>query len=485
MSTLNNGERQVAPSVDGIRRDHVARYEWAAAQIARRKPGARILDLACGVGYGSKILAQGEFSVLAVDRNPQAIAYAKRHYSDPGVTHVCEDIADGLSAGGHDVAVCFETIEHVEDPLPLLKSLHAEASVLFASVPNEDVMPYGQGYAFHFRHYTRTQFEQLLADAGWHVAEWWGQEGPHSEVERDVVGRTLIAVCERAKAVEKSPAKARDKYYASAVSNGWMTRSEAGASEAKRSAPKHVSIVGLGPSSQQYIAITRGMGGRHRYCDETWVINAFGDVLAHDRVFHMDDVRIQQIRADAAPESNIAVMLEWLKTHPGPVITSRAHPDYPGLIEFPLEDVVNECPTGYFNSTAAYAVAYAIWLGVEKISLFGCDFTYPDAHDAEKGRACVEFWLGIAAQRGIQIVVPKTTSLLDAMHSQNERFYGYDCVNLAIRRENDRICIAFTEKPVLPTAEEIEQGYDHSAHPNKLVREAPENRAIARAPEVK
>jgi uncharacterized membrane protein YecN with MAPEG domain len=45
------------------------------------------------------------------------------------------------------------------------------------------------------------------------------------------------------------------------------------------------------------VHVTRAMGGRHKFCDETWVINAFGDILACDRVFHMDDVRIQEIRA--------------------------------------------------------------------------------------------------------------------------------------------------------------------------------------------
>jgi hypothetical protein len=43
----------------------------------------------------------------------------------------------------------------------------------------------------------------------------------------------------------------------------------------------------------------------------------------------MDDVRIQEIRAAARPESNIATMLGWMRKHPGPIYTSRLHPDYP------------------------------------------------------------------------------------------------------------------------------------------------------------
>ncbi len=232
---------------------------------------------------------------------------------------------------------------------------------------------------------------------------------------------------------------------------------------------KHVAIVGLGPSAAQYLHITRALGGRHRFCDETWAINALGDVFAADVVYHMDDVRIQEIRAKAAPESNIAAMLKWLKTHPGPVVTSRTHPDYPGLVAFPLEEVVNAFPQAYFNSTAAYAVAGAIYAGAAKISLWGMDFTYPDAHESEKGRACVEYWMGIGAARGIQLSMPKTTSLMDACNTRAQRFYGYDTVDLDIRRAGDRIVIGMTERAKLPTAEEIEAAYDHTTHPSPLM----------------
>lgn len=234
-------------------------------------------------------------------------------------------------------------------------------------------------------------------------------------------------------------------------------------------AGKHIAIVGLGPSAAQYLSIVRGQGGRSRYCDEVWTINALGNVFDCDRVFHMDDVRIQEIRAAAEPDSNIAAMLKWMKTHPGPIVTSRAHPDYPGLVEFPLEDVVNACEEAYFNGTAAYAVAYAVFHRVGKISMFGCDFTYPNAHDAEKGRACVEYWLGMAVERGIKLAVPKTSSLLDACHTQAERFYGYDTLDIAISRVDGRIKVAFTERATLPTAEEIEARYDHSVHPSPLM----------------
>lgn len=226
----------------------------------------------------------------------------------------------------------------------------------------------------------------------------------------------------------------------------------------------HIAILGLGPSVKQYLELTKRFGGRRAYCDQTWGINALGDVFACDRIFHMDDVRIQRVRAEASPNSNIARMLDWLKTCETPVITSRAHPDYRCLEEFPLAAVLTEHPMGYFNSTAAYAVAYAIHVGATKISCFGMDFTYDNVVQAEKGRACVEFWLGIAASRGIELAMPKTTSLMDAYHSQSDRFYGYDTLDLEfLRDEAGEIQVKRTPRRDLPTAEQIERSYDHSA----------------------
>lgn len=236
--------------------------------------------------------------------------------------------------------------------------------------------------------------------------------------------------------------------------------------------PKHVAILGLGPSLELYTLAARKAGGRSAFCDEVWAINALGDVLHCDLLFHMDDVRIQEIRAAQSPQSNIAAMLRWLKTYPGQVITSRPHPDYPCLDAFPLEDVYNSTGWAYFNSTAAYAIAYAIHIGVEHISLFGMDFTYENVHHAEKGRACVEFWLGIAAARGIKITIARSSSLMDACEAFEKRCYGYDTVDLEFTTdETGRKRVNYTERSPdrIPTADDIEDQYDHTAHPNPLM----------------
>ena len=432
---MREGERQVSPTIDGIRRDHVARYEWAAKKI---KAISRVADFACGIGYGSKVMSDVGHEVTGFDIDQEAIDYAFGHYWREGMRFIQANGDAPGELGEYDAAVSFETIEHIEDPRPLLKALRASAPLLLASVPNEDVMPWqiapGMVTAFHFRHYTKREFAALLIECGWRVTEWYGQAGPESEVEPNVNGRTLIAVCEHCEPViDETPSG------------------------------KHIAIIGLGPSLDQYLEITKRLGGRSKFCDETWSINALGDVFACDLIFHMDDVRIQEIRAKAKPESNIAAMLNWLKTSRVPVVTSRKHPDYPALVEFPLEDVLNNFGHEYFNSTAAYAIAFAIHIGAKVISVFGMDFTYPNTHDAEKGRACVEYWLGQAHARGIKINMPKTTSLMDACYERPSRLYGYDTLNVVFNvQDNGVLKLDFIPRETLPTAEEIEAAYDHS-----------------------
>jgi len=241
--------------------------------------------------------------------------------------------------------------------------------------------------------------------------------------------------------------------------------------------PAHVAVVGLGPSCATFFELTRRLGGVSAYCDEVWGINAMGDVLRCNRIFHMDDIRVQEARAAARPDGNIAAMVRWLKTHPGPIYTSVVREGYPGMVPFPLEDVLNRSGDAnggapYFNSTAAYAVAYAIHIGVQRISPFGLDYTLANSHHAEQGRACVEFWLGIAAARGIAITIPDTSSLMDACATDRDRLYGYDCVDVHFRDgEEGRVKLEMIERADMPTAEDIEKRYDHSQHPNRLVRE--------------
>ena len=116
---------------------HLQRYRFALERIE----GLRVLDLACGVGYGSYVLAQvpGR-SVTGLDLSPAAIAYGGAHYQRPGL-RLCQ--ADALTwtndGAPFDTVVSFETIEHLPDPVTFVARIAAlmkPGGRLLVSAPN-------------------------------------------------------------------------------------------------------------------------------------------------------------------------------------------------------------------------------------------------------------------------------------------------------------------------------------------------------------
>ncbi len=181
-TALLSGERQVSPAIEGIQADHVYRYKWAAEKIK----GEEVVDLACGCGYGSAILFDaGATHVVGVDLSAESIDYAKKHHARDGIVFYADDLEKGFNKpedySAFDNATAFEIIEHLADPKPLLKTLPARR--LFASVPNQTVIPYSPETApFHQRHYTPHQLQELLRETGWQITHWRGQQNPQSKV---------------------------------------------------------------------------------------------------------------------------------------------------------------------------------------------------------------------------------------------------------------------------------------------------------------
>jgi len=72
------GERTLpdVPEENYWYRRHLVVYEW----IAARTLGRRVVDMACGEGYGSEVLSRGAESVVGVDANPEAHEHARLRY---------------------------------------------------------------------------------------------------------------------------------------------------------------------------------------------------------------------------------------------------------------------------------------------------------------------------------------------------------------------------------------------------------------------
>jgi len=98
----------------------------------------------------------------------------------------------------------------------------------------------------------------------------------------------------------------------------------------------------------------------------------------------------------------------------------------PGIVEYPINEIVEATRCAYMNNTVAYAVAFAYWNNVKQLDLFGVDFSYKgNLHFAEAGRACVEFWLSKCIEKKIKVGVSPRSTLLDSNVPVAERLYGY------------------------------------------------------------
>ncbi len=105
--------------------------------------GLDVLDAACGVGYGSALIARaGAKSVLGIDIDPRTIAYAGEHFARPRVGFT-EVAAEQLTQLGRtfDVVVSFETIEHLHEPARFLAEVRRvlrPGGLFICSTPNRD-----------------------------------------------------------------------------------------------------------------------------------------------------------------------------------------------------------------------------------------------------------------------------------------------------------------------------------------------------------
>lgn len=138
---------------------NVAPHAFAYAIALGYVQGKKVLDICCGTGYGTKLIAEAAKHVIGIDYSNTAIAYALRSKPDNCV-FLCKDAESDLPLKSYnpDVITCMQGLEHLDNPKALIEK-YKDKTWIFA-LPNG-----GEDIENH--HYNIT--EELIRD-------WFGQD---------------------------------------------------------------------------------------------------------------------------------------------------------------------------------------------------------------------------------------------------------------------------------------------------------------------
>ena len=157
---LNSGERQVAISLDKIEPTHIDRYKRAYTIV---KNTDTVLDLGCGCGYGSVLLANKARKVIAIDDSKEAIDYANVYWKRKNINYLCGDVFDIKEK--YDVVVAFEIVEHIKDTDKLFdKFKEWTKEYLIFSVPHISI-PVKRS-KWHWEHFSEKEIRNYVKKIG-------------------------------------------------------------------------------------------------------------------------------------------------------------------------------------------------------------------------------------------------------------------------------------------------------------------------------
>ena len=158
------GERLVPEVMGEIAIEHLARYAFCHQFIS----GKKVLDVACGEGYGTYQMANVASEVIGIDNDQATIDHAATKYKRSNIQYLNASITQiPLPDYSYDVIVCLETLEHIEEhdqALKELKRLLKPEGILIISTPNTETYSDRREYnnPFHKKELNQQQFLNLL-----------------------------------------------------------------------------------------------------------------------------------------------------------------------------------------------------------------------------------------------------------------------------------------------------------------------------------
>ncbi|MGV7118372.1 methyltransferase domain-containing protein [Paenibacillus kyungheensis] len=161
------GERYVPNKVFGeIEVEHKQRYH-AILDLVKNK---KVLDAACGEGYGTNLISQRAEFVWGIDISEDSIQWANEAYHSTNIEFKVSDIKSlPISDHSVDVVVSFETIEHVDEQaqkkfLSEIKRVLKHDGILIMSTPDKRLYSDVVGFTnkFHIKEFYDHEFQNFL-----------------------------------------------------------------------------------------------------------------------------------------------------------------------------------------------------------------------------------------------------------------------------------------------------------------------------------
>lgn len=197
------GERVIPEKMNPLNNlllEHIGRYHFAASHTQ-----GKVLDLACGVGYGSFLIAKyckkSVDEIIGIDNDPETIAYATKTYNHPRCSFFVDDALDSNLVhkyGSFDTIISFETLEHLTDDQAFLRNLQNllhPGGRLIISTPLGAGRDIPSKQPFHNFQLTEAEFIELFDP--FNKVEFFCQQGlvftPYQEEDKYPI---MIAIAE-------------------------------------------------------------------------------------------------------------------------------------------------------------------------------------------------------------------------------------------------------------------------------------------------
>ncbi len=158
----SNKERQAPTLIEESEPSHLARYKFALNFLNQSDT---VLDIPCGSGYGSKLLASKKIKIFGVDIDYGAIKHAQEFFNSENISFLVGDMENLKKRFPHndyfDIIISFEGIEHIKHPELFLEEIVRVLKPSGKFIISTPRKPHGSPY--HTIEYSLREFKSLLS----------------------------------------------------------------------------------------------------------------------------------------------------------------------------------------------------------------------------------------------------------------------------------------------------------------------------------